>query len=208
MPLLQLPTEVGFDHDDPIEASQGNSAENQLESIHPFQIKFSMNPSTAKCSKATPAAVKRDTGKSLALLQACSAAARLSTAIGRGLRGTCTCAQHAWDRPRALRGKTAGRSCGARAAGFKLRNACSSSRTGIHRAQDLPIAPDLGLWRSARHSPIPGIGLGSFSRTREASGSGGGSCEGPGTRDGVPSGNGRGGFPTTVPRGTALSCRR
>ena len=71
MPLLQLPTEVGFDHDDPIEASQGNSAENQLESIHPFQIKFSMNPSTAKCSKATPAAVKRDTGKSLALLQCC-----------------------------------------------------------------------------------------------------------------------------------------
>ena len=79
---------------------------------HPFQLKFSMNPSTKRYSKATPAAINRDTWKSPVLPQCCVLLA--SALQSAGLRRTCN-AQNTRGTCWTL---SAGRTCGTRAARF------------------------------------------------------------------------------------------
>ena len=99
---------------------------------YPFQLKFSMNPSTKRYSKATPAAVNRDTGKSTVLLQCCVLLA--SALQSAGLRGTCN-AQNTRGTCWTL---SAGRTCGTRSAKFIARRIFRSLRIWTCAAVDTP----------------------------------------------------------------------
>ena len=99
---------------------------------HPFQLKFSMNPSTKRYSKAAPAAVNRDTGKSPVLLQCCVLLA--SALQSAGLRGTCN-AQNTRGTCWTL---SAGRTCGTRSARFIARRIFTSLRIWTCGALDTP----------------------------------------------------------------------